>query len=251
MNPALFHDPLYFNPDLDTMALEVYYPTRPGKDRSWVRQRGTHNHQKISLDLKDLAERAPSILTIVKSLYLPMIMLEELPAATEKAIFPTCWNGVVQFHALESVSITEIESDFQYGIPVAYERSAARLFQSSFEREKNRFPDCHIPRLDVFPQDDNNEKEIGSNDYFQSSGDPRFEDDVIGGSWILWFQESEKYFEVNNSKERHDGGFTRESIQDIDVIRKRWDRTGRIFGEVNDGVTVASECNKSRWSTED
>ncbi|CCD34669.1 hypothetical protein BofuT4_P100730.1 [Botrytis cinerea T4] len=76
-NPALFRDPLYFNPDLYTMALEVYYPTRPGKDRSWVRQRGTHNHQKISLDLKDLAERAPSILTIVKSLYLPMIMLEE------------------------------------------------------------------------------------------------------------------------------------------------------------------------------
>ncbi|ATZ53158.1 hypothetical protein BCIN_09g00430 [Botrytis cinerea B05.10] len=184
-NPALFRDPLYFNPDLDTMALEVYYPTRPGKDRSWVRQRGARNHQKISLDLKDLAERAPSILTIVKSLYLPMIMLEELPAATEKAIFPTCWNGVVQFHALESVSITEIESDFQYGIPVAYERSAARLFQSSFEREKNRFPDCHIPRLDMFPQDDNNEKEIGSNDYFQFSRDARFEDDVVGGSWIL------------------------------------------------------------------
>ncbi|KAM0171439.1 hypothetical protein ACHAPF_008143 [Botrytis cinerea] len=250
-NPALFRDPLYFNPDLDTMALEVYYPTRPGKDRSWVRQRGARNHQKISLDLKDLAERAPSILTIVKSLYLPMIMLEELPAATEKAIFPTCWNGVVQFHALESVSITEIESDFQYGIPVAYERSAARLFQSSFEREKNRFPDCHIPRLDMFPQDDNNEKEIGSNDYFQFSGDARFEDDVVGGSWILWFQEPEKYFEVNNSKERHDGGFVRESIQDIDAIRKRWDRIGKIFREVNDGVTVASKFNKSRWSTED
>ncbi|KAM0164862.1 hypothetical protein ACHAQE_002738 [Botrytis cinerea] len=250
-NPALFRDPLYFNPDLDTMALEVYYPTRPGKDRSWVRQRGARNHQKISLDLKDLAERAPSILTIVKSLYLPMIMLEELSAATEKAISPTCWSGVVQFHALESVSITEIESDFQYGIPVAYERSAARLFQSSFEREKNRFPDCHIPRLDMFPQDDNNEKEIGSNDYFQFSGDARFEDDVVGGSWILWFQEPEKYFEVNNSKERHDGGFVRESIQDIDAIRKRWDRIGKIFGEVNDGVTVASKFNKSRWSTED
>ncbi|TGO48422.1 hypothetical protein BCON_0240g00010 [Botryotinia convoluta] len=199
-NPALFRDPVYFNSDLDTMALEVYYPTRPVKGYSWVRQKGARNHQKISLDLRDLAERAPNILKMVKSLYLPMIMLEDEPAATYEGILPPCWNGMVQFHALELVTITGVESDFQYGIPVAFAKSAAEYFQSSFEKEKNRFPDCHIPRLNMFPLDKDNEKATGSNDYFQFAGDGRFEDDVVGGSWTLWFQEPEDYFVVNSGK---------------------------------------------------
>ncbi|TGO76903.1 hypothetical protein BELL_0132g00200 [Botrytis elliptica] len=228
-NPALFRDPVYFNSELDTMALEVYYPTRPGKGCSWVRQKGARNHQKISLDLNDLAERAPNILKMVKSLYLPMIMLEEEPAATYR------------------------ESDFQHGIPVAFAKSAARYFQSSFEKEKCRFPDCQIPRLNMFPQDEDNEKAMGSNDYFQFAGDARFEDDVAGGSWTLWFQKPENSFVVNGGKERYDGGFVQESIQDVDAIKndeKRWNHTSEILGATNDGVTVASKFNNSRWSIE-
>ncbi|KAF7890077.1 uncharacterized protein EAF02_002492 [Botrytis sinoallii] len=252
-NPALFRDPVYFNSELDTMALEVYFPTRPGKGCSWVRQKGARNHQKISLDLKDLAECAPNILKMVKSLYLPMIMLEEEPAATYRGILPTCWNGMVQFHSLELVTITGIESDFQHGMPVAFAKSAARYFQSSFEKEKCRFPDCHIPRLDMFPQDEDNEKAMGSNDYFQFAGDDRFEDDVAGESWTLWFQEVENSFVVNGGKERYDGGFVQESIQDIDAIKndeKRWNHTSEILGATNDDVTVASKFNSSRWSIE-
>ncbi|TGO23685.1 hypothetical protein BPAE_0124g00170 [Botrytis paeoniae] len=252
-NPALFRDPVYFNSDLDTMALEVYYPTRPGKGYSWVCQKGARNHQKISLDLGDLAERAPNILKIVKSLYLPMIMLEGEPAATYEGILPTCWNGIVQFHALELVTITGIESDFQHGIPVAYAKSAAKYFQSCFEEEKSRCPGCHIPRLNMLPLDEDNEKATGSNNYFQFAGNALFEDNVAGGSWTLWFKEPENYFVVNSSNERHDGGFVQESIQDIDAIKndeKKRNHTSGILGAMNDGVTVASEFNNSRWSTE-
>ncbi|TGO36810.1 hypothetical protein BHYA_0114g00240 [Botrytis hyacinthi] len=252
-NPELFRDPVYFNSNLDTMALEVYYPTGPGKDRSWVRQRGARNHQKISLDLRDLAERAPNILKAVKSLYLPMIMLEDGPAATYKGLLPTCWSGMVQFHALELVTITGIESDFQYGMPVAFAKSAARFFQYSFEEEKRQFPDCHIPRLNMFPLDDENEKATGSNDYFHFAGNALFEDDMVGGSWILWFQEPEDYSKVDSSKERRDGGFVEESIQDTDASNNqenRWNHTSRILGATNDGVTVASIFNNSRWSIE-
>ncbi|TGO82539.1 hypothetical protein BPOR_0810g00050 [Botrytis porri] len=253
-NPALFRDPLYFHSDLDTLALEVYYPTRPGKDRSWVRQRGSRNHQKISLDLRGLAERAPNMLKVVKSLYLPMIMLEEEPAAPDRGKLPSCWNGMEQFHALELVTITGEESDFQHGIPTARAKSAAKYFQSCFEKEKSQFPDCHIPRLDMFPLDEEKEKTTGSNDYFQFAGNGLFEDDVVGGSWTLWFREPKDYSVVDSSKERYDGGFVEESIQDIDASNngeKRRNHTSRTFGEVNDGVTVASEFNNSRWSTED
>ncbi|KAF5876866.1 uncharacterized protein Bfra_001221 [Botrytis fragariae] len=252
-NPALFRDPVYFNSDLDTMALEVYYPTRPGKGYSWVRQKGARNHQKISLDLRDLAERAPNVLKMVKSLYLPMIMLDGEPATTYEGVLPTCWNGMVQFHELELVTITGIESDFQHGIPVAYAKSAAKYFQSSFEKEKNRCPDCHVPRLNMFPLDDDNEKATGSNDYFRFTGDARFEDDIVGGSWNLWFQEPENSSVVNSGRERYDGGFVQESIQDIDAIKndeKRRNHTSEILRATNDGVTVASEFNNSRWSTE-
>lgn len=252
-NPELFRDPLYFNSDLDTMALEVYYPTRPGKDRSWVRQRGARNHQKMSLDLRDLAERAPNILKVVKSLYLPMIMLEGEPAATYKGLLPACWSGMVQFHALELVTITGIESDFQYGMPVAFAKSAAKFFQDSFEKEKRQSPDCHIPRLNMFPLDDEHEKATRSNDYFHFAGNALFEDDMVGGSWTSWFQEPENSFVVNSGKGRCDGRFVEECIQDNDASNNqenRWNHTSRILGSKNDGVTVASVFNNSRWSIE-
>ncbi|KAF7898091.1 hypothetical protein EAF00_004537 [Botryotinia globosa] len=252
-NPALFRDPLYFNSDLDAMALEVYYPTRPGKDRSWVRQRGARNHQKLSLDLRDLAECAPNILKVVKSLYLPMIMLEDGPGATYKSLSPTCWSGMVQFHALQLVTITGIESDFDYGIPGAFVKSVAKFFQFSFEKEKQQFPDCRIPRLNMFPLDDEYEKATGSNDYFHFAGNALFEDDIVGGSWTLWFQEPDNYSKVDSSKKRYDGGFVEEIIQDFNASNddeKGRNHTGRISEAGNDGVTVASRFNSSRWSAE-
>ncbi|KAF7954077.1 hypothetical protein EAE96_005210 [Botrytis aclada] len=252
-NPALFRDPVYFNSDLDAMALEVYYPTRPGKDRSWVRQRGARNQQKISLDLRDLEERT-EYSKMVKSLYLPMIMLEDESAATYNGPIPTCWSGMAKFHALELVTITGVESDFEYGLPVAFAKSAARLFHSSFEKEKRQFPECQIPRLNMFPLDMEKEKATGLNDYFQFAGNALFEDDVVGGSWTLWFRESEDYSKVDSSKEGRDGAFVEESIQVLDASKDKENRrnhTGRISEAANDGVTVASEFNNSRWSTED
>ncbi|TGO64496.1 hypothetical protein BOTNAR_0088g00260 [Botryotinia narcissicola] len=252
-NSTPFRDPVYFNSDLDTMALELYYPTRLGKSHSWIRQKGARNQQKISLDLRDLAERAPNILRVVRSLYLPMIMLEKNSAITYRGALPTCWNGTVQFHALEFVTITGIESDFQHGIPVAFAKRAAEYFQSSFEKEKIPFPDCHIPRLNMFLLDDENEKATGSNDYFRFAGNGLFEDDIVGGSWTLWFQEPENYSKVDSSKKRCGGGFVEESIQDFNASNddeKRWNHTGRISETENDGVTVASRFNSSRWSAE-
>ncbi|QSZ36885.1 hypothetical protein DSL72_006768 [Monilinia vaccinii-corymbosi] len=246
-NPALFRDPVYFHPDIDTMALESYYWDFDDYKRKfrWRNMR-VRLHQKLSVDLLELAARAPSVLDLVQSLYISGVIGEgddwDSPGPSYELPF---YPGIVQFHALREVIMAGQDLYYQG----TFLGNFGGRFEDAFQEEKKRMPLRRIPRLRIFPVE-KMMRDMDSNDYLQIFGEGRFEDDVKGGAWTHWFIEPESYTNahVKEDSSHHEikEEYGSKDNKEGDEAESK-ENEGEMHEEY-DGITVVSRFNLTRWS---